>query len=40
MALEAALDVFADEGLRALTVMASDALGRLRVEGPRARRTV
>ncbi|MDB5444788.1 MAG: hypothetical protein JWQ97_105 [Phenylobacterium sp.] len=40
IALEAALDVFADEGLRTLTVMASDALERLRVEGSRARRTV
>jgi tetratricopeptide (TPR) repeat protein len=32
IALEAALDVFADEGLRSLSVMASDALERLRVE--------
>jgi hypothetical protein len=32
MALEAALDVFADEGLRSLTVMVSDALERLRVQ--------
>jgi hypothetical protein len=31
LALEAALDVFADEGLRSLTVMASDALERLRL---------
>jgi len=34
--LEAALDVFADEGLRTLTVMASDALDRLRIQAPRA----
>jgi tetratricopeptide (TPR) repeat protein len=39
MALEAALDVFAEEGLRSLTVMAADALERLRVESRRARRT-
>jgi hypothetical protein len=32
VALEAALDVFADEGLRSLTVMASDALERLRFQ--------
>jgi hypothetical protein len=40
VALEAALDVFADEGLRTLSVMASDALERLRIDAPRARRTV
>jgi hypothetical protein len=34
MALEAALDVFAEEGLRTLSVMASEALQRLRVEAP------
>jgi hypothetical protein len=34
VALEAALDVFADEGLRSLSVMASDALERLRIEAP------
>jgi tetratricopeptide (TPR) repeat protein len=32
IALEAALDVFAEEGLRSLSVMASDALERLRVD--------
>ncbi|CAN7411958.1 hypothetical protein LJR225_002633 [Phenylobacterium sp. LjRoot225] len=31
VALEAACDVFADEGLRSLTVIASDALDRLRI---------
>lgn len=31
VALEAALDVFADEGLRTLTTMAADALDRLRI---------
>jgi tetratricopeptide (TPR) repeat protein len=31
VALEAALDVFADEGLRTLTTMAADALERLRI---------
>jgi tetratricopeptide (TPR) repeat protein len=40
LALEAALDVFVDEGLHSLTVMASDALERLRVASRRARRTV
>jgi hypothetical protein len=34
MALEAALDVFAEEGLRSLSVMASEALERLRIEAP------
>lgn len=38
IALEAALDVFADQGMRSLTVMASDALERLRA-GPAAKRT-
>ena len=37
MALEAALDVFADQGMRSLTIMASDALERLRA-GPASRR--
>ena len=32
MALEAALDVFAEEGLRSLTLIAADALERLRVK--------
>jgi hypothetical protein len=40
VALEVALDVFADEGLRTLTAMASDALDRLRITAPRERRTV
>jgi hypothetical protein len=40
VALEAASDVFADEGLRSLTVIASDALGRLRIAPAAARRTV
>ena len=40
LALEAALEVFADEGLRSLTVMAADALDRLRVASRRDRRTV
>jgi hypothetical protein len=39
LALEAALDVFADEGLRTLSVMASDAIERLSVAGRRERRT-
>jgi len=39
-ALEAAVDVFADEGLRSLTVLASDALNRLRIATPSERRTV
>jgi hypothetical protein len=34
VALEGALDVFADEGLRTLSVMASEALTRLRVQAP------
>jgi hypothetical protein len=38
MALDAALDVFGDHGLRSLTVMASEALERLRA-GPAAKRT-
>ena len=38
LALDAALDVFADQGLRSLTVIASDALARLKA-GPAARRT-
>jgi len=38
VALEAAVDVFADEGLRTLTAMASDALARLRIAaGPEPR---
>lgn len=40
VALEAAMDVFADEGLRTLTTMASDALERLRIAAPRERRAV
>jgi hypothetical protein len=40
LALEAALDVFADEGLRSLTAMAAEALDRVRIKEPRARRTV
>ena len=38
MALDAALDVFAEQGMRSLTIMATDALERLRA-GPEARRT-
>jgi len=38
MALEAALDVFGDQGLRSLTIMASEALERLRL-GPAPKRT-
>jgi hypothetical protein len=38
MALDAALDVFGDQGMRSLSVMASDALERLRA-GPTAKRT-
>jgi len=38
VALEAALDVFGDQGMRTLTVMASEALERLRA-GPNAKRT-
>ncbi len=38
MALDAALDVFADHGLRSLTIMATEALERLRA-GPAAKRT-
>jgi hypothetical protein len=38
MALEASLDVFADEGLRSLSVLAADALERLRLETPRTTR--
>jgi tetratricopeptide (TPR) repeat protein len=38
IALDAALDVFADQGMRSLSVMASDALERLRA-GPTAKRT-
>lgn len=38
LALDAALDVFADHGLRSLSVMASEALERLRA-GPAAKRT-
>ncbi|MFL5296136.1 MAG: hypothetical protein ACJ798_07110 [Phenylobacterium sp.] len=38
IALDAALDVFADQGLRSLSVLASDALERLRA-GPAAKRT-
>jgi tetratricopeptide (TPR) repeat protein len=40
VALEAAGDVFADEGLRSLTIMASDALDRLRVAARHERRAV
>jgi len=36
-ALEAALDVFTEEGVRTLSVMASDALERLRVQAPETR---
>ena len=39
LALDAAFDVFAEEGLRTLTALAADALDRLRVKGSRARRT-
>ena len=38
LALDAALDVFADQGLRSLSVLASDALARLKA-GPEPRRT-
>lgn len=38
LALEAAFEVFADEGLRSLSVMAADALGRLRVAARQDRR--
>ena len=38
MALDAAMDVFAEQGLRSLTVMASEALDRLRA-GPAPKRT-
>jgi hypothetical protein len=38
MALDAALDVFADQGLRSLSVLASEALARLK-EGPAPKRT-
>ncbi len=38
VALEAALDVFGDQGMRSLTVMASEALERLRA-GPATKRT-
>lgn len=38
MALDAALDVFAEQGLRSLTIMASEALERLKAD-PAARRT-
>jgi tetratricopeptide (TPR) repeat protein len=38
MALDAALDVFAEHGLRSLSIMASEALERLRA-GPAAKRT-
>jgi hypothetical protein len=37
MALDAALDVFADQGLRSLTILASEALERLKA-GPEAKR--
>lgn len=40
LALEAAFDVFAEEGLRTLTVLAADALERLRVPAPSERRRV
>jgi hypothetical protein len=40
VALEAALDVFAEEGLRSLSVIACDALERLRVGNRREPRTV
>lgn len=40
LALEAAFEVFADEGLRSLSVMASDALERLRIDVRLDRRTV
>lgn len=40
MALEAAFDVFAEEGLRTLTAMAADALERIRPDNFQARRTV
>lgn len=40
VALEAACDVFAEEGLRSLTVIASDALGRLRIAPHHERRGV
>jgi hypothetical protein len=40
LALEAACDVFAEEGLRSLTVIAADALERLRVTPAPARRAV
>ena len=38
LALDAALDVFGDHGLRSLSVMASEALERLRA-GPAQKRT-
>jgi hypothetical protein len=38
MALDAALDVFGEQGLRSLTIMASEALERLRA-GPAPKRT-
>jgi hypothetical protein len=40
LALEAAFEVFAEEGLRSLSVMASDALERLRIVARQDRRTV
>src|SRR6185312_2399977 len=39
VALEAALDVFAEEGLRSLSVIACDALERLRIGSRRESRT-
>jgi hypothetical protein len=40
LALDAALEIFAEEGLRSLTVMAAEALERMRVESREARKTV
>lgn len=40
LALEAAFEVFADEGLRSLSVMAADALARLRITARQERRAV
>jgi hypothetical protein len=40
IALEAALDVFAEEGLRSLTLLAADALDRLRVSKALAKRAI
>ena len=40
IALEAALDVFAEEGLRSLTLIAADALERLRIGKPVAQRLI